>query len=124
LGLPLPEETHRDMATRHARLSARHSALLATLVAVVILISTAIFLGFGGSEATVETSAPRPRNSAAPASAGTWVATCAPSLSAAEPRAPEGFPDMSIRNVVHTSVGGTSTRIQLSNLYGTGPLTI
>ena len=30
----------------------------------------------------------------------------------------------SVRNVVHTSVGGTSARITLSNLYGQSPLTI
>lgn len=29
-----------------------------------------------------------------------------------------------VRNVVHTSVGGTSARVTLSNLYGTGPLTV
>jgi lysophospholipase L1-like esterase len=30
----------------------------------------------------------------------------------------------SVRNVVHTSVGGTSARITLSNLYGSSPLTV
>ncbi|CAM5603299.1 SGNH/GDSL hydrolase family protein OS=Streptomyces tendae OX=1932 GN=GUR47_07975 PE=4 SV=1 [Streptomyces tendae] len=30
----------------------------------------------------------------------------------------------SVRNVVHTSVGGTSARITLSNLYGQSPLTV
>jgi lysophospholipase L1-like esterase len=33
-----------------------------------------------------------------------------------------GLPGRSIRNVVHTSIGGTAARVTLSNLYGTAPL--
>jgi lysophospholipase L1-like esterase len=36
---------------------------------------------------------------------------------------PDGYPNFSIRNVVHTSVGGTQARIRLSNAFGTSPLT-
>jgi lysophospholipase L1-like esterase len=43
---------------------------------------------------------------------------------AAEPRTRDGFANMTIRNVVHTSVGGSAARIKLSNLYGTRPLVI
>ncbi|MGP3923619.1 SGNH/GDSL hydrolase family protein [Streptomyces sp. 8N616] len=104
----------------------RHGyALLAALAAVVVLISTAIFIGVGGNDENLNEAATRkPRGPAAPASAGTWVGTWATSPAAAEPNTPDGYAGMSIRNVVHTSVGGTSARIQLSNLYGNRPLTI
>ncbi|MGP3950152.1 SGNH/GDSL hydrolase family protein [Streptomyces sp. 7N604] len=104
----------------------RHGyALLAALAAVVVLISAAIFIGVGGSgEKLNEAATRKPRGPAAPASAGAWVGTWATSPAAAEPNTPDGYAGMSIRNVVHTSVGGTSARIQLSNLYGNRPLTI
>src|SRR5439155_12315250 len=34
------------------------------------------------------------------------------------------FKDQTIRQIVHTSVGGSSVRVVLSNVYGTAPLTI
>lgn len=98
-------------------------ALLAGLAAVVVLISTAIFIGVGGSQDDIN-AAPDPRDPADPASAGTWVGTwCAPAA-AAEPNTHDGISDTSIRNVVHTSVGGSRARIHLSNLYGNSPLTV
>ncbi|MEU6080614.1 SGNH/GDSL hydrolase family protein [Streptomyces sp. NPDC047108] len=104
----------------------RHGyALLAALAAVVVLISTAIFIGVGGSSESFNNAASRkPRGSAAPASAGAWVGTWATSPAAAEPNTPNGYAGMSIRNVVRTTVGGSGARIQLSNLYGKRPLTI
>jgi lysophospholipase L1-like esterase len=105
----------------------RHGyALLAALAAVVVLVSTAIFIGVGGSggESLNEAAPQKPRSSAAPASAANWVGTWSTSPAASEPNTPDGYAGMSIRNVVHTSVGGSSARIQLSNLYGTSPLTI
>lgn len=98
-------------------------ALLAGLAAVVVLISTAIFVGVGGSGGT-GSSPHSPRNSAAPAVSGQWVGTWSASAAAAEPGTLDGYAGMSIRNVIHTSVGGSSARIQLSNLYGTRPLAI
>ncbi|WP_407552823.1 SGNH/GDSL hydrolase family protein [Streptomyces sp. Pv4-95] len=98
-------------------------ALLAGLAAVVVLISTAIFVGFGGDDGGLGT--PRkPRDPAKPAVSGQWVGTWAASAAAAEPGTLDGYAGMSIRNVVHTSVGGSSARIQLSNLYGTRPLPV
>jgi lysophospholipase L1-like esterase len=99
-------------------------ALLAALAAVVVLISTAFFIWVGdGTEGPRPTTA-EARSSAAPASAGKWVGTWSASPAAAEPNTPDGYAGMSIRNVVHTSVGGKVARIELSNLYGTRPLTI
>ncbi|MGP3983365.1 SGNH/GDSL hydrolase family protein [Streptomyces sp. KR80] len=103
----------------------RHGyALLAALAAVVVLISTAIFIGFGDGEKRLNAAPGKPRGSAAPASAGNWVGTWSTSPAAAEPNTPDGYAGMSIRNVVHTSIGGSGARIQLSNVYGTRPLTI
>ncbi|UGY91645.1 SGNH/GDSL hydrolase family protein [Streptomyces gobiensis] len=98
-------------------------ALLAGLAAVVVLVSGAIFIGFGGEDAA-STALPKRPSPAAPASSGNWVGSWATSAAAAEPNTRYGYPDRSIRNVVHTSAGGTAARIQLSNLFGTRPLTV
>lgn len=107
----------------------RHGyALLAAVLAVIVVISAAIYLGVStddGSQDTISAGPHSPRNSAAPASAGTWVGSWAASPAAAEPNTHRnGFAGRSIRNVVHTSVGGDSARITLSNLYGRQPLSI
>ncbi|MDI3386916.1 SGNH/GDSL hydrolase family protein [Streptomyces sp. B-S-A8] len=101
-------------------------ALLAALAAVVVLISAAIYVGVSGDarDADLRAGPRHPKSSAAPASSGTWVGTWSASPAAAEPRTEAGFAGRSIRNVVHTSVGGTSARITLSNLYGRTPLSI
>ncbi|MFE0175658.1 SGNH/GDSL hydrolase family protein [Streptomyces sp. NPDC059002] len=107
----------------------RHGyALLAAVLAVIVVISAAIYLGVSGADDGSQNSAtgPRaPRNSAAPASSGTWVGSWSASPAGSEPGTEQkGFAGRSIRNVVHTSVGGSSARITLSNLYGTTPLSI
>ncbi|MET7692368.1 SGNH/GDSL hydrolase family protein [Streptomyces sp. NPDC005483] len=108
----------------------RHGyALLATIVAVIVALSTAIYVGAAAGNGTTDRtslSGSRPaRPSAAPASAGVWVGTWSASPVGAEPgTGTEGMTGRSVRNVVHTSVGGTSARITLSNLYGRTALTI
>lgn len=101
-------------------------ALLAALAAVVVLVSTAIFTGVGNGRSGDDSRqvTRHQRDAAAPAAAGQWVGTWSAAPAAAEPRTLDGYAGMSIRNVVHTSVGGTSTRVQLSNLHGTRPLVI
>lgn len=99
-------------------------ALLAGLAAIVVLVSTAIFIGVGGKGERLDAMSPSGRNSAAPAASGKWVGTWSAPAVAAEPNTSDGFADMSIRNVVHTSIGGKAARIELSNLYGNRPLTI
>ncbi|MEU9113445.1 SGNH/GDSL hydrolase family protein [Streptomyces sp. NPDC048483] len=99
-------------------------ALLAGLAAVVVLVSTAIFVGFGGGNGGAGGAPHKPRDPAAPAVSGQWVGTWAAAAAAAEPGTLDGYAGMSIRNVVHTSVGGSGARIQLSNLYGTRPLSV
>ncbi|CAM5708650.1 SGNH/GDSL hydrolase family protein OS=Streptomyces alboniger OX=132473 GN=CP975_12965 PE=4 SV=1 [Streptomyces alboniger] len=108
----------------------RHGyALLAAVLAVIVVVSAAIYLGVTGtdddSRDTINAGGRTPRNSAAPASSGTWVGSWSTSPAGAEPgTARKGFAGRSIRNVVHTSVGGAGARITLSNLYGTTPLSI
>lgn len=99
-------------------------ALLAGLAAIVVLVSTAVFIGVGSDDGSLDGTSRSSRDSAAPASSGSWVGTWSAPAVAAEPNTSDGFAKMSIRNVVHTSVGGTGARITLSNLYGTKPLTV
>ncbi|MFE7568113.1 SGNH/GDSL hydrolase family protein [Streptomyces sp. NPDC057539] len=119
--------------TRH-----RGFALLGALVTVVALVCGVIITGYGlldsGTRAdrggSADTSGdPRTRGStpmgtAAPASADNWTGTWAAAPAGAEPGAPVGYPGRSIRNVVHTSLGGSKVRITLSNLYSPTPLLI
>ncbi|MGW3988252.1 GDSL-type esterase/lipase family protein [Streptomyces sp. NPDC004830] len=107
----------------------RGYALLAVVVTAIMALSAALYAGAASDDGTRGRSAlgdgRAPRNSAAPASTGTWVGTWSTSPSAAEPGTEvTGMADRSVRNVVHTSVGGTSARVTLSNLYGQSPLTI
>jgi lysophospholipase L1-like esterase len=108
----------------------RHGyALLAAIVALIVALSTAIYVGVAADTGTTDrtslSGAAPVRPSAEPASAGAWVGTWSAAPVGAEPgtRA-EGMTGRSVRNVVHAGVGGTSARITLSNLYGRTPLTL
>ncbi|MFI1437687.1 SGNH/GDSL hydrolase family protein [Streptomyces fructofermentans] len=108
----------------------RHGyALLAALVAVVVVISAAIYLGVaadeGGDRRNTVVGGRGQHNPAAPASAGTWVGAWSASPAGAEPGTEEnGMAGRSVRNVVHAGVGGTAARVTLSNLYGQQPLSV
>ncbi|MEV6111032.1 SGNH/GDSL hydrolase family protein [Streptomyces sp. NPDC052109] len=108
----------------------RHGyAVLSALVALVMAVSAAIYLTVtaddGTSRDALTVDRPHHGSSAAPVSAGTWVGAWSASPVGGEPGTEtRGLAGRSVRNVVHTSVGGTSARITLSNLYGQAPLTI
>ncbi|MER5468854.1 SGNH/GDSL hydrolase family protein [Streptomyces sp. NPDC002685] len=108
----------------------RHGyALLAAILAVVVVLSAAIYVGVaadGGNGARTDVAGGRTsHNAAAPASTGTWVGAWSASPAGAEPGTEtNGLAGRSVRNVVHTAAGGTSARITLSNLYGQQPLSI
>lgn len=54
---------------------------------------------------------------------GTWA--CAPQLADSDPAVPAtGFTDVTLRQVVHVSVGGKRVRVRFSNAFGNGVLTI
>lgn len=55
---------------------------------------------------------------------GGWVGTWAASPGTGVPGTENGYPNFSIRNVVHTSVGGNKARVRLSNTFGRSPLTL
>lgn len=106
-------------------------ALLIALVAGTAALAAAI--AFGTTLLAGARPGPRPepephaaaRTPAAPAnSAGTWVATWTAAAVSAEPNTAQGLPGRTIRNTVHTSVGGDAARITLSNLFGTRPLVV
>ncbi|MFI7414594.1 SGNH/GDSL hydrolase family protein [Streptomyces sp. NPDC049627] len=105
-------------------------ALLSAVIALIVAVSAAIYVGVAADDGstTARTHTTREnaaRGPAAPASTGTWVGAWSASPVGGEPGTEiEGLAGRSVRNVVHTSVGGTSTRITLSNLYGQSALTI
>ncbi|MFI1070860.1 SGNH/GDSL hydrolase family protein [Streptomyces puniciscabiei] len=108
---------------------ARHCALMSALIALVLAMSAAIYFTVGADDGTPldALTADRPHHGAsvAPASTGTWVGAWTASPVGGEPGTETGgLAGRSVRNVIHTSTGGTSARITLSNLYGHEPLTI
>ncbi|MEU9481101.1 SGNH/GDSL hydrolase family protein [Streptomyces sp. NPDC048191] len=108
----------------------RHGyAVLSALIALVMAVSAAIYLTVAAHDGTslgaLTDDHPHHGSSVAPASAGTWVGAWSASPVGGEPGTEtQGLAGHSVRNVVHTSTGGTSARITLSNLYGQAPLTI
>ncbi|CAM5439234.1 SGNH/GDSL hydrolase family protein [Streptomyces aurantiogriseus] len=103
-------------------------ALLSAIIAVIVALSAAIYIGVDAGHGRTEDTLAAPRsahNPAAPVSTGVWVGTWAAAPVGGEPLTEtDGMAGRTVRNVVHTSVGGTSARITLSNLYGTQPLTV
>jgi lysophospholipase L1-like esterase len=70
---------------------------------------------------TSSTATSTPPPSRAP---GGWVGTWAASPGTGVAGTDNGYPNFSIRNVVHTSVGGSKARVRLSNTFGKTPLTL
>ncbi|GAA4769495.1 GDSL-type esterase/lipase family protein [Streptomyces sanyensis] len=98
------------------------TARLAALLAAAALIGTGVHLG---ADTLRRDPAPRTPPEAAAAWVGTWTAS---PVAAAAPDGPVGSPagpgGRTVRNVLHTSIGGTAARITLSNLFGTAPLDV
>jgi len=68
-------------------------------------------------------------SSASPSRSGSgWVATWAASpmqgTALESSMAYAGFSNQTVRNIIYTSVGGDSLRVQVSNTFGTAPLTV
>ena len=105
-------------------------ALLSAIIALIVTLSAAIYIGAASDNGSATgkstpTKTGSGRGPVAPASTGLWVGAWSASPVGAEPGTElEGLAGDSVRNVVHTSVGGTSARITLSNLYGQSRLTI
>jgi lysophospholipase L1-like esterase len=84
------------------------------LVAICAL--SALALGL----VSVASSADVPRPAATP---GGWVGTWAAAPAAGVAGTDNGYPNFSIRNIVHGSVGGATVRVRLSNAFGAKPVT-
>jgi lysophospholipase L1-like esterase len=88
----------------------------------VALICGGIYLGVGAAKNKPEVRTP-------PAAVPEWIGTWSASPVDAAPAdsvvgTPSGRDGRSVRNVVHTSIGGTAARVTFTNLYGTEPLRI
>src|SRR3954451_25184606 len=56
---------------------------------------------------------------------GTWAAAPAPQLDTEQMRAQKlEFNNQTVREIVHTSIGGDTVRVRLSNAFGTQPTEI
>jgi lysophospholipase L1-like esterase len=135
-----PEQHRSPHEENHTRMAAKHHgyALLAAIVALVVGVSAAIYAGvvaFGDGHGDGSGSARRSARDtlaagpgpgdAAPVSTGVWVGAWSAAPAGGEPGTEaDGMAGRTVRNVVHTGVGGTSARITLSNLYGDAPLTV
>ncbi|WP_326603943.1 SGNH/GDSL hydrolase family protein [Streptomyces sp. NBC_01800] len=96
----------------------------AALAAIVAFAGSALFSGGGSKQVGTESVA---RTPAAPAhSTGVWIGTWAgaPTAGVADTYTDDDLTRRTIRNVVHTSIGGDAARITLSNLFGTRPLLV
>ncbi|WP_234313571.1 SGNH/GDSL hydrolase family protein [Streptomyces sp. NBRC 109706] len=90
----------------------------------MVLLGVALAIGTGrGERVEIAAPAPTPAPNVVPATQGGWVGTWSAPPTGAEPGTRDGLADQTIRNVVRTSVGGSGVRIELSNRYGTAPVT-
>ena len=77
----------------------------------------AVLLALGGVVTSAQTTKSEPRTAKAPGRwAGSWEAAMAAAVG--------GCADCTIRDVIHTSIGGARLRVRLSNAFGTAPLLV
>lgn len=95
----------------------RRSTRLAISLGAVTLTAASVALPPSGASA---------EGSAEGAADGAWVGTwsAAPVIPGESGDAFEGFEDATVRNVIHTSIGGDRVRVRLTNLYGEEALTV
>lgn len=96
--------------------------LVAVAVVVALLASIIVAFTITPSAASAQGSSAAATNVAEGTSwLGAWSASPQPPYD--EGASAEGFEDQTVRNIVHTSAGGSEVRVRLSNAFGTGPLT-
>lgn len=92
------------------------------VLAAAVAFATTLLSGPGAAPLPPAETQAAARNPVAPATSGpSWVATWTAAPVGAEKGTEDGFPGRTVRNVVHTSIGGDVARITLSNLFGTTP---
>jgi lysophospholipase L1-like esterase len=93
----------------------RNKRLLTT--AIVAAVAPGIVAAGLWQSASAQVTPARPAGAAAdPSWTGTWAAS--PQAGGAS------FNQQTLRQIVHTSISGTAARVQLSNAFGSGPVTI
>jgi lysophospholipase L1-like esterase len=86
-------------------------ASIGSVVVVIIGVAAAMI-----ARRTPADGRPAEPRSSPPGWVGTWAA--------AVQSGTDGFKQQTLRQIVHTSIGGTAVRVRISNQYGTSPLTV
>jgi len=102
---------------RLIRVRPRSGAALA--LAVVALLGLTAVRAAAAPAASGARSASSERD---PGWVGSWES--AQTVAATSGLSDTGFDDQTVRNIVHTSAGGSEVKIRISNVFGTGPLTV
>jgi lysophospholipase L1-like esterase len=84
--------------------------------------ATAAFATSHGASASTSAAKSSTATEHNPGWVGTWEA--AQTVAATSGLSDTGFQDQTVRNIVHTSVGGSEIKIRVSNAYGATPLTV
>ncbi|ONK14002.1 SGNH/GDSL hydrolase family protein [Streptomyces sp. MP131-18] len=95
-------------------------------MAVVLGVALAIGTGQNARSdvaAPPQARGPAPAEGVVPAAEGEWVGTWSAAPTGAEPGTRDGMANRSVRNVLRATVGGTGVRVELSNRYGSQPVT-
>ncbi len=101
----------------------RGPAWAAAGVVAVLVIVSAVLAGLPGGDGRGLRPAPGPPGSVVPAAQGAWVGAWSAAPTGAEPGTRDGLGGRSLRNAVQVSAGGTAVRVELSNRYGSQPVT-
>jgi hypothetical protein len=103
---------------RHAR-SIRRGAVLA---AAALAIGTLALIPLPGASAadSAPSAAAEPAAAAAPAVIDGWNGTWSVSPQSGGP----SYSNQTLRQIVHTSIGGTTARVRISNVFGSAALTV
>jgi lysophospholipase L1-like esterase len=88
----------------------------------VVLAASLALVFVTGTQASAQLPVPPVR--AVVADSGDWVGTWGAAPAGPVANTGNGYPNFSIRNVLHTSVGGSQARVRFSNEFGTAPLVL
>jgi lysophospholipase L1-like esterase len=110
---------------RHRAPSRRRGAVLAAAVLAAGLFVPALSAGASAAASDAPTHraatpAAAPAGPAAPAASDGWTGTWAVSPQSGGP----SYAQQTLRQIVHTSIGGSAARIRISNAFGSAPLTV
>ena len=92
----------------------------------ILIATVSLGLALAGSSQFLWADGPASAHTASAASQEHWYGTwrAAPQQPAASGTSRDGLDNETVRMVIHTTVGGSSARVRLSNAYGTQPVVI